>query len=339
MGIKTSTGTVALLLMFPPYLLADNIYFGVKSGLVHGSNACQSHNLSCDNNALGAGFFAGYELNDWLAMETGYNYLGNMKADYPALGDNSISAPYSGKVQGIELGIKPYWNLNDSIELFAKVGTLAWWTDVTGNEAGYQHTANDNGWSTMLGSGLEMSITDSLSARLEYQWFHNVGGSSTGGSSINMLSAGISYRFGTNSTAPVIAPSVQSEDTSRQSEKIELSETVGGAYFEYNSATLTPTIMETLQPILQRMRDDPQALLTIQTHTDSIGSKAYNQKLSERRAISVNDYFVSNGVAASRLTLDAKGETMPIADNSTDAGRAQNRRAVLTSQLFNRRDQ
>ncbi|MDR5016772.1 hypothetical protein RF663_21380 [Aeromonas veronii] len=83
---------------------------------------------ACDNDALGAGLFAGYELNDWLAVEADYNYFGNMKADYPALGHNDVTAPYSGKVQGIELGAKPYWHLNDSTSVFAKAGKLAWWT-------------------------------------------------------------------------------------------------------------------------------------------------------------------------------------------------------------------
>lgn len=330
--------TLSLLsLVLPLHAMASNdVYIGAKAGWVHGHNACESHNLSCDNDALGAGLFAGYELNDWLAVEAGYNYFGNMKADYPALGHSDVTAPYSGKVQGIELGAKPYWHLNDSTSVFAKAGTLAWWTDVTGDEVGYQHHAKDNGWSPMLGAGLEMAMTDNLSARLEYQWFHNVGGDATGGSSINMLSGGVTYRFGAKATeavamAPVVVP-VQPEKVEAMA--LQLSDVSGMVLFEYNSATLTPAMVDAMQPALKRLQDYPQAQLTIHAHTDSRGSSAYNQKLSERRALSVNDYFVSKGIAVSRLTLDAKGETQPVADNHTDAGRAQNRRVVLTSPAF-----
>ncbi|MGL6350053.1 MAG: OmpA family protein, partial [Aeromonas sp.] len=186
------------------------------------------------------------------------------------------------------------------------------------------------------GAGLEMAMTDNLSARLEYQWFHNVGGSATGGSSINMLSAGIAYRFGSKAAEPIaVAPvtaRVQPEKVKAMT--MQLSEIASGVMFEYNSATLTPSMVDALQPALKRLQDYPQALLTIQAHTDSRGSQAYNQKLSERRAISVNNYFVSKGIAVSRLTLDAKGETMPVADNSTDAGRVQNRRVTLASPAF-----
>ena len=322
-----------VLLTLPLPLLAGGVYVGAKAGWVHGHNACESHSLTCNNDELGAGIFAGYELNDWLALEAGYNYFGNMKADYPALGHSDVTAAYTGKVQGIELGAKPSWDLNERTSMFAKVGTLAWWTDVTGDEVGYQHTASDNGWSPMLGAGLEMAMTDNLSARLEYQWFHNVGGSATGGSSINMLSAGVTYHFGSKAAEPAaMAPSIEPEKVEAMA--LQLSEVADMVLFEYNSATLTPAMVDALQPALKRLLDYPQAHLTIHAHTDSRGSSAYNQNLSERRALSVNDYFVSKGVAVSRLTLDAKGETQPVADNHTDAGRAQNRRVVLTSPAF-----
>jgi Outer membrane protein and related peptidoglycan-associated (lipo)proteins len=61
-------------------------------------------------------------------------------------------------------------------------------------------------------------------------------------------------------------------------------------------------------------------------HTDSIGTEAYNQKLSERRANAVKAYLVSKGVPASKITTLGKGETQPVATNKTKEGRAKNRR-------------
>jgi outer membrane protein OmpA-like peptidoglycan-associated protein len=69
--------------------------------------------------------------------------------------------------------------------------------------------------------------------------------------------------------------------------------------------------------------------VTIEGHTDNTGSEAYNQKLSEQRANIVRDYAVSQGVAASTVTIEGKGETAPTDDNSTAEGRHNNRRVVI----------
>jgi OOP family OmpA-OmpF porin len=64
-------------------------------------------------------------------------------------------------------------------------------------------------------------------------------------------------------------------------------------------------------------------------HTDSVGSEEYNMGLSDRRANSVKDYLISQGITATRLTARGYGESQPVASNDTDAGRAQNRRVEL----------
>lgn len=209
MALTNNMGCMLLLLFFSPYLLANSWYAGGKAGWVHGTHACDSHSLSCDANSLGAGVYAGYMANHWLDLEVGYNYLGEIHADYPALGHTDLTALYTGKVQGLELSVKPHWDINKSLALFAKAGTLAWSADVTGNEVGYQYEASENGWSPMLGTGLEIDISDSLFARIEYQWFYHVGGGSTGGGTVNMLSMGIAYRFGIATSTPVVTTSIQ----------------------------------------------------------------------------------------------------------------------------------
>jgi len=86
------------------------------------------------------------------------------------------------------------------------------------------------------------------------------------------------------------------------------------------------------------LQENTSLQVTVEGHTDSIGTDAYNQKLSERRAQAVKQYLVSQGVAADRLETVGKGETAPIAPNTTDAGkdnpegRAMNRRAELKVQ-------
>ena len=75
------------------------------------------------------------------------------------------------------------------------------------------------------------------------------------------------------------------------------------------------------------MNQYPQTTTTVEGHTDSVGSDAYNQKLSERRANAVRDVLVNQyGVDGSRVNTAGYGETRPVADNATDSGRAINRR-------------
>ena len=70
-------------------------------------------------------------------------------------------------------------------------------------------------------------------------------------------------------------------------------------------------------------------MFEISGHTDSDGSAEYNEGLSSRRAQTVRDYLASNGVDVSRMTVRGYGESQPIADNATAAGKAENRRVVL----------
>lgn len=77
------------------------------------------------------------------------------------------------------------------------------------------------------------------------------------------------------------------------------------------------------------MDENKDKKVTLSGYTDSIGTAAYNQKLSERRANSVKAYLVKKGVAANRITAQGFGKTKPIADNKTRQGRAKNRRVEI----------
>ena len=100
----------------------------------------------------------------------------------------------------------------------------------------------------------------------------------------------------------------------------------GGATFDFGSAELTPpleTLLDTGAGILIR---NPSVFMTVEGHTDSVGSDQFNQTLSEARANAAIDYLIGLGVPPTRLTSVGYGETRPIADNATAEGRRQNRR-------------
>lgn len=96
--------------------------------------------------------------------------------------------------------------------------------------------------------------------------------------------------------------------------------------FGFDSSDLTSSAKANLDKLAEVLKNNPDTNINIYGHTDSKGTEAYNQSLSERRAASVRSYLISKGVASSRMITMGVGESEPIASNDTDAGRAENRR-------------
>jgi OOP family OmpA-OmpF porin len=105
--------------------------------------------------------------------------------------------------------------------------------------------------------------------------------------------------------------------------------TLRGVNFESNSDRLLPGATNILDQVVETLTKYPDITFEIQGHTDSDGSAEHNEGLSARRATTVRDYLVSNGVSVNRMTVRGYGESQPIADNTTAAGKAENRRVVL----------
>lgn len=106
-----------------------------------------------------------------------------------------------------------------------------------------------------------------------------------------------------------------------------------GVNFDFDKATLRPDAISILNEAIDILKKYPQLKVEVAGHTDSVGTDAYNQGLSERRARTVYDYLTSNGIDAARLNgPTGYGESRPIDTNDTDAGRAKNRRTELNVQ-------
>ena len=99
--------------------------------------------------------------------------------------------------------------------------------------------------------------------------------------------------------------------------------------FDFNKYTLKPEAREKLAKVSGILLAYPGLKLQVEGYTDNVGSDEYNQKLSEERAGAVRDYFVAQSVSEGNITAQGYGKNQPIADNSTNAGRAQNRRVQL----------
>jgi outer membrane protein OmpA-like peptidoglycan-associated protein len=105
--------------------------------------------------------------------------------------------------------------------------------------------------------------------------------------------------------------------------------TLSDVLFDTGKATLKPGAGRDLDRLAQALKDNPNTRVKIEGFTDSVGSDAYNQSLSERRAEAVADALRMRGVPADRLQAEGLGKEFPVATNNTPAGRQQNRRVEI----------
>lgn len=176
-----------------------------------------------------------------------------------------------------------------------------------------------------IGVGGLMPITSHGTAlRAEYRYRMDYHGSDIDNSYTfydHTITVGLHVPFGSLSKAP-------KRQAPKRGDKVVLPATS----FALDSARLTASAKTTLNRVVATLKDNPEIELEIGGHADDTGAKQYNLELSRKRAESVRDYMVSKGISKSRLSTRSYGETRPVADNTTAAGRMRNRRVELTVQ-------
>ena len=99
--------------------------------------------------------------------------------------------------------------------------------------------------------------------------------------------------------------------------------------FDFGSSTLQPGAYDRLRTLARTLNNYPKSDVIIKGHTDNVGAGDYNQSLSEKRSDRVRTFLISEGVAPARITAIGYGESLPVAANSTESGRGQNRRVEV----------
>ncbi len=263
---------------------------------------------------LGAGAFGGYQVNPYVGFEMGYDWLGRM----PYKGDNVNGA---FKAQGVQLTAKLGYPVNDAVDIYTRLGGMVWRADSSNSIAGDDH---DTGVSPVFAGGVEWAMTRDVATRLEYQWVNNIGDGNTVGvrPDNGMLSVGVSYRFGQQeeaapivAPAPAPAPEVQTKHFTLKSDVL----------FNFNKATLKPEGQQALDQLYTQLSNlDPKdGSVVVLGYTDRIGSDAYNQGLSEKRAQSVVDYLISKGIPSNKISARGMGESNPVTGNTCDNVKAR----------------
>lgn len=168
---------------------AGSWYAGSKFGWSHYGDTNSHHDADFDRDNVGGGIFTGYQINPWLAVEGGYDYLGNMGAN----GNHGVTGSQM-KSQGLQVSLKASYGLSNDWDLYGRAGVMGYRaeSDIKG------HNDFDTGIRPVLAVGTEYAFNENWAGRLEYQWVSNVGNENQIGvsSDISSVMAGISYRFG-----------------------------------------------------------------------------------------------------------------------------------------------
>ena len=126
--------------------------------------------------------------------------------------------------------------------------------------------------------------------------------------------------------APAVVPAAPAQPAPPAASKVTYA---ADAFFDFDKSVLKPEGKAKLDDLVGKVKGVNLEVIIAVGHTDSIGSEAYNQKLSVRRAEAVKAYLVSKGIEKNRVYTEGKGKKQPVADNKTAEGRAKNRRVEI----------
>ncbi|MCJ8318707.1 MAG: OmpA family protein [Colwellia sp.] len=306
----------------------DTFYLGAKLGVNRYQHACEAWRIDCDSEDIAGGFLAGYQFNDIFAFEVAYLNLGEASATYLETG---LIEQYIGKMQGVELSAVALMPITDDFSAFLKAGTLFW----DGENNSDLATIKADGWAPTAGLGLSYQLSDAWQARVEYQYFHELGNDNLGSSNNHLTTLGIVYRFGATKKAvkqkkKAPAPIEQTAVTKPQPivlPPVVLPKQSFNLLFAFDDSKLL--LPKRLTPVVSQLKQYRQSKVLLKGYTDSKGSKSYNFELSKRRVDSVSHYLVTQGVNPEQISSNYFGAQSPFIDNLTPENRSKNRRVLL----------
>ena len=129
--------------------------------------------------------------------------------------------------------------------------------------------------------------------------------------------------------APAPAPTPAAKPAAKPAVAAQKVTFAADAFFDFNKAVLKPEAKAKLDDLTGKLKGITLEVIIAVGHTDAVGSDAYNQKLSVKRAESVKAYLVTKGIEPNRIYTEGKGKKQPVADNKTAEGRAKNRRVEI----------
>ena len=297
---------------------ADIDEAGITSSLT--ANGFSDISVQEDSIDLGYKFYGGYQLNRYFALEGGYFDLG--KFNFTSTTQPAGTFNGSIKLKGINVDLVGFMPITEKLSAFGRVGLNYAQAKDSFSGTGFVHVLNPNAKERdthlKIGAGLQYTFTEKLAARLETERYRIDDAVGNHGD-VDLISVGIVYRFGKPTPppapiaviaqAPVPAPVVTPPPPAPRFEKYTLSATELFG-FDSSAVNLPQVKLEEITTALKSSGAPKQVVIV--GYTDNLGSDAYNQKLSERRALAVKDYMVGRGVESERLIAEGKGEADPV---------------------------
>lgn len=307
---------------------AGSWYTGLKAGWSDYYNTDMSNKVSVDNNKdtqldmhgdnVAGGAFLGYQANDWLSVEGGYDWLGNAGIT----SNNSAGAKMEN--QGIQLAAKLSLPVNEHIDLYARGGMMGWYEEVKSGS----HKESDYGVSPLAALGTELAFSDDWAMRLEYQYVANIGqgGDNRIITDNGQTSLAMVYRFG--QTQPVMAPIPEPVPVSPMPSP-QVFNLQSDVLFAHDSATLTAAGQDAVVQLYKKLHAAGAEHLhvTVKGFTDRTGSDAHNQDLSTRRAQAVASVLKEEGLPSGALDIQGMGESDSVTGKQCDS--VKNRQALI----------
>ncbi|PWF47979.1 OmpA family protein [Massilia glaciei] len=297
-----------------------------------------------DTKDYGSKLYLGKQLGRNFAVEGGYFQLGHhythMNATAPVSGLNSDTV-----FRGFNMDLLAQMPLSQRFSVYGRLGVH--YSEYKARNSGSSvlvgraggREVSERSLNPKVGLGLEYKFTEAWAMRVEAERYR-VDKTVGLGKDVDLYSVNLIYKFGrpVAQPAPVyVAPApepvvVVEPAPAPAPAPVPVSEKVSfaaEALFDFDKSVVKAEGQNALDNLLSQLQGmDTEVMVTV-GHTDSIGSDSYNQKLSMRRAEAVKAYLVSKGVDASRVYTEGKGESQPIADNTTAEGRAKNRRVTV----------
>ena len=308
------------------------------------SNGSTLSSFNTDDRDVTWKLFVGKQLNRYFAIEAGYFELENF--DFEAW-TNRGNLNGETKFRGVNLDLVGRLPLTERLTFLARGGVQ--YTRATTRFNGSRLDAvtvanppNEGRRHGKYGVGLEYALNENMALRGEVERYRVTDAVQNRGD-IDTATVSLVWKFGrpvkaayvapapvvapepAPAPAPVVAPAPAPEPVPT-SEKVSIA---AEALFDFDKAIVKPEGKAALDEFMSKLEGLNTEVMIAVGHTDSVGTDAYNEKLSLRRAEAVKAYMVSKGLDPARLYTEGKGETQPVADNSTAEGRAKNRRVTI----------
>ena len=308
------------------------------------ANGATMGSFSTDERDTGYKLFVGKQLNQYFAIEGGYFDLGKFGFNATTSGNGALNGDVG--FRGVNLDLVGQLPLSQRFSVYGRAGMnyAKSRAHFIGNQlfAVSNPNPSERKLNGKVGLGLEYKFTEALAVRAEVERYR-VNDAVGNRGDVDLATVNLVYKLGrpaARTPVPYVAPVAEPVQAPRAVEAtpppppapVPVSEKVSfaaEALFDFDKSVVKPEGKAALDDLLLKLQGMNTEVMITVGHTDSVGSDAYNQKLSLRRAEAVKAYLVSKGVDASRVYTEGKGETQPLADNKTAEGRAKNRRVTV----------